>query len=64
MLLYHLIKIILEIYYNGAMYDEKETKNIENMGGVKMKFKKISLLIFLTIHLDSVYQKTYTWVKI
>ena len=64
MLLYHLIKIILEIHYNGAMYDEKETKIIENRGGVKMKFLKISVLIFLTIQLDSAYQKTYTWVKI
>ena len=64
MLLYHLIKIILEIYYNGAMYDEKETKIIENMGEVKMKFLKISVLIFLTIQLDSAYQKTYIWVKI
>ena len=64
MLLYHLIKIILEIYYNGAMYDEKETKIIENRGEVKMKFLKISVLIFLTIQLDSAYQKTYIWVKI
>ena len=64
MLLYHLIKIILEIYYNGAMYDEKETEIIENRGGVKMKFLKISLLTFLTIQLDSAYQKTYIWVKI
>ena len=31
--LYHLIKIILQIYYNGAMYDEKETEIIEKKGG-------------------------------
>jgi len=56
--------MILEIYYNGATYHEKETKIIKNRGGVKINFFKISLLIFLTIHLDSAYQKTYTWVKI
>ena len=46
MLLYYLITFILEIYYKWAVYDEKETKIIENRGGVKMKFLKISLMIF------------------
>ena len=42
----------------------KKKPKLSKIGGVKMKFLKISLLIFLTIQLDSAYQKTYTWVKI
>ena len=50
MLLYRLIKIILEIYYNGAMYDEKETEIIETRGRVKMEFLKISFLkVFINV---------------
>ena len=42
----------------------KKKQKLSKIGGVKMKLLKISVLVFLTIQLDSAYQKTYTWVKI